>query len=74
MLNSEINDAMFCTATTFSAERRREIYEARYVNGGGVVGWAFADAMIDKAVNEEAGDFLREKVRDPFAIPLSPKS
>lgn len=64
MLDDEINDAMFQTASEFTAEERRRIYEARYANGGGVVGWAFADAMLDKDVNEEAGNFLREKVRD----------
>ncbi len=64
MLDDEINDAMFHSASDFTAERRRQIYEARHANGGGVVGWAFIDAMADKAVNEEAGDFLREKVRD----------
>ena len=64
MLDDEINDAMFRSASDFTAERRRQIYEARHANGGGVVGWAFIDAMADKAVNEEAGDFLREKVRD----------
>lgn len=69
MLDSEVNDAMFCTASTFSAKRRREIYEARYANGGGVVGWAFIDAMADKGVNDEAADFLREKVRDVVADP-----
>ncbi|WP_150293209.1 flavin-containing monooxygenase [Sphingobium estronivorans] len=71
MLDDEINDAMYKKASEFSAEQRRQIYEARHANGGGVVGWAFADAMIDKEVNEEAGNFLREKVRavvdDPAA-------
>ena len=69
MLDDEINDAMFQKASDFTPERRREIYEARYRNGGGVVGWAFCDAMIDVAVNEEAADFLRSKiyttVKDP---------
>lgn len=69
MLHDEINDAMFEPASNFTAERRREIYEARYANGGGVVGWAFADAMVDKDVNEEAGNFLREKVRDVIVDP-----
>lgn len=64
MLDNKINDAMFEPASNFTPARRREIYEARYRNGGGVIGWAFADAMIDPAANEEAGDFLREKVRD----------
>lgn len=64
MLDDEINNAMFRSAHEFSAEERRRIYEARHANGGGVVGWAFADAMVDPVVNEEAGDFLREKVRD----------
>lgn len=64
MLADEINDIMFRPSTEFSPEDRRAVYEARYVNGGGVIGWAFADAMVNPAANEEAGDFLREKVRD----------
>lgn len=63
MLADEINDAMFSKASDFSPARRREIYEARYANGGGVVGWAFADAMSDADANEEAADFLRAKIR-----------
>lgn len=62
MLDDEINDAMFKTAGEFTPQRRREIYEARYANGGGVVGWAFCDAMADPQVNEEAADFLRSKI------------
>lgn len=69
MLADEINDAMFKSASEFTPERRRQIYEARHANGGGVVGWAFVDAMVDKQVNEEAGDFLREKVRDVVQDP-----
>ncbi|MBY8825619.1 flavin-containing monooxygenase [Sphingomonas colocasiae] len=69
MLDDEINDAMFEPASNFTTERRREIYEARYANGGGVVGWAFADAMVSVDANEEAGDFLREKVRDAIVDP-----
>ncbi len=62
MLDDAINDAMFQKAGEFTPERRREIYEARYANGGGVVGWAFCDAMADPKVNEEAADFLRGKI------------
>ncbi|MBL8270252.1 flavin-containing monooxygenase, partial [Steroidobacter sp.] len=62
MLDDEINDAMFKTAGEFTPQRRREIYEARYENGGGVVGWAFCDAMANPKVNEEAADFLRSKI------------
>ncbi|HEY6641284.1 NAD(P)/FAD-dependent oxidoreductase [Povalibacter sp.] len=62
MLDDAINDTMFQKASDFTPQRRREIYEARYENGGGVVGWAFCDAMADVAVNEEAADFLRSKI------------
>ncbi|MFC4312667.1 flavin-containing monooxygenase [Steroidobacter flavus] len=62
MLDDAINDAMFQKAGEFTPERRREIYEARYANGGGVVGWAFCDAMADPEVNEEAANFLRGKI------------
>jgi cyclohexanone monooxygenase len=62
MLDDAINDAMFQKAGEFTPERRREIYEARYANGGGVVGWAFCDAMADVNVNEEAANFLRSKI------------
>lgn len=69
MLPDEVNDTAFQKAAEFAPEQRQAIYETRYENGGGVVGWAFADAMIDPDVNEEAGDFLRAKigsaVRDP---------
>lgn len=70
MLDDAINDAMFQPTTAFSTEERRRIYEARYENGGGVVGWAFADAMVDPQANEEAGDFLREKVRASVNDPV----
>ncbi|GAA0336776.1 NAD(P)/FAD-dependent oxidoreductase [Sphingomonas oligophenolica] len=70
MLADEINDIMFRASTDFSPEDRRAVYEARYANGGGVIGWAFADAMINPAANEEAGDFLREKVRDVIEDPV----
>lgn len=63
MLDDDINDAMFRPASDFTPEQRQEIYEARYRNGGGVVGWAFCDAMIDEEVNEEAANFLRGKIR-----------
>lgn len=63
MLDSEVNDTIFQKASEFTQEQRRSIYENRYKNGGGVVGWAFYDAMIDKAVNEEAADFLRGKIK-----------
>lgn len=70
MLDDEINDAMFRNASEFTAEERRRIYEARHASGGGVVGWAFADAMIDKDVNQEAADFLTEKVRAVVNDPI----
>lgn len=63
MLDSEVNDTIFQKASEFTPEQRRRIYENRYENGGGVVGWAFYDAMIDKAVNDEAADFLRGKIK-----------
>ncbi len=62
MLDDAINNAMFQKASEFTPEKRREIYEARYANGGGVVGWAFCDAMENLTVNEEAADFLRSKI------------
>ncbi|HEY9091346.1 NAD(P)/FAD-dependent oxidoreductase [Parasphingorhabdus sp.] len=72
MLPDEVNDTALQKASDFSPERRAEIYETRYANGGGVVGWAFGDAMVDPEVNQEAGDFLRSKiatvVEDPDTV------
>lgn len=78
MLDDAVNDVMFRKASEFTPEQRRDIYERRWECGGGVVGWAFCDAMIDKAVNDEAADFLRSKiktiVKDPdVAETLTPK-
>lgn len=78
MLDDAVNDVMFRKASEFTPEERRDIYERRWECGGGVVGWAFCDAMIDKAVNDEAADFLRGKiktiVKDPdVAETLTPR-
>lgn len=78
MLDDSINDAMFRKASEFTDEERHEIYEHRWECGGGVVGWAFCDAMIDRDVNEEAANFLRSKIKtivnDPdVAETLTPK-
>jgi cyclohexanone monooxygenase len=63
MLDDAVNDTMFEPAGNFTPEQRQAIYETRYRNGGGVVGWAFADAMVKQDVNDEAADFLRSKIK-----------
>ncbi|WP_282571952.1 flavin-containing monooxygenase [Roseomonas acroporae] len=43
-------------------ERRRE-YEARWANGGTAFMGAYADLLRDKAANDTAAEFVREKIR-----------
>ena len=64
MIEDDVYQTVNQPASDFTAAERRAIYEKRYTYGGGVVAWAFADAMVNKSTNDEAADFLREKVRD----------
>jgi cyclohexanone monooxygenase len=65
-------------ALTMTPERRREIYERRWLHGGGQFVLAFPDLMIDEAVNTTAAQFIHAKideiVRDPaVAQALKPR-
>jgi cyclohexanone monooxygenase len=46
-----------------SAEERREVYEEFWQIGGLAYILAFADLLLDPKANEEASDFVREKIR-----------
>jgi cyclohexanone monooxygenase len=56
-------------ALAMSSERRREIYERRWLHGGGQFVLAFPDLLIDEEANTTAAQFIHAKideiVRDP---------
>jgi len=47
-----------------SPEERRKIYEAAWEKGGLQFRAAFQDMMVNKASNDTAADFIREKIRE----------
>jgi cyclohexanone monooxygenase len=49
-------------ALTMTPERRREIYERRWLHGGAQFVLAFPDLMIDEEVNTTAAHFIHEKI------------
>jgi cyclohexanone monooxygenase len=65
------------TAAELSPEERRREMEERWERGGFALGGAFCDLLIDKKANDEAAEFVREKIRgivkDPeLAAKLAP--
>ncbi len=51
------------SALQVSAAERRAEYEARWASGGLPFLGSFADMLFDRAANETAADFIREKIR-----------
>ena len=50
-------------AADLTPEQRRKDMEHRWRRGGFSLGGAFADLITDKAANDEAAEFVREKIR-----------
>ena len=66
-------------ASDLSPTERRAVMEDRWRRGGFALGGAFSDLVTDKAANDEASEFVREKIRqivkDPaVAEVLSPRN
>jgi cation diffusion facilitator CzcD-associated flavoprotein CzcO len=66
-------------AADLSPAQRREVLEDRWRRGGFALGGAFADLVTDKAANDEASEFVREKIREIVKDPkvaevLSPRN
>ena len=67
------------SALEVSEEERRQAYEDRWRTGGFALIGAYADLIADKAANDTAAEYVREKIRgivkDPVtAEKLAPKS
>ena len=66
-------------ALSVSAEERRAEYEARWAAGGTAFMAAFSDLLTNRAANDTAADFVREKIRGLVTNPevaeiLAPKN
>ncbi|WP_018331450.1 flavin-containing monooxygenase [Actinomycetospora chiangmaiensis] len=53
------------------ADRRRELYEAAWERGGLRFRAAVKDLLTDRAVNDDASDFIREKIRETVHDPAT---
>jgi cyclohexanone monooxygenase len=52
------------SALDASPEERREAYEAKWAEGGSISFlYAYTDLLVNKAANETASEFVREKIR-----------
>lgn len=56
-------------STELTPEERRAVMEDRWQRGGFALGGSFADLVFDKAANDEASDFVREKIRQVVKDP-----
>jgi cyclohexanone monooxygenase len=52
-----------CSALDVGAEERQREYETRWRRGGLGFAFAFADLLKDRAANDTAAEFFREKIR-----------
>jgi cyclohexanone monooxygenase len=50
-------------AADLTPAERRAVLEDRWARGGFALGGSFADLITDKAANDEASEFVREKIR-----------
>jgi cyclohexanone monooxygenase len=67
------------TAAELTPDERRKTMEDRWARGGFAFGGTFADLYTNRAANDEAAEFLREKIRGTVKNPrvaeaLSPRS
>lgn len=63
MLDRKYTDiAALTKGADLTPEQREEVLEARWAYGGGMVGYAFRDVLVDPQVNEQVGDFFRRKL------------
>jgi cyclohexanone monooxygenase len=56
-------------AAEVPAEQRREVYERVWANGGPVFTSCFPDQLVDRASNELAAEYVRERIREIVADP-----
>jgi cyclohexanone monooxygenase len=59
------------SALAVSAEERQREYEKRWTRGGLGFGATFADLLTDRAANDTAADFFREKIRSIVRDPAT---
>ena len=56
-------------ALSVTEQERREAFEARWAKGGVNFIRTFGDIMLDKAANDTAADFVRDKIREIVRTP-----
>jgi cation diffusion facilitator CzcD-associated flavoprotein CzcO len=54
-----------------SADERKRLYEAAWEKGGLQFRTTFRDLTVDKAANDTAAEFLKQKIRDTVADPVT---
>lgn len=59
------------SAKEASEDRRREVYEERWANGGAAFMGSFNDIVVDQASNDTAAEFVREKIRETVKDPAT---
>jgi cyclohexanone monooxygenase len=64
-----ILDANEGSALSVSAEERNAVYESRWARGGLGFYGSFGDFLSDKAANDTAADFIRQKIRSAVRDP-----
>jgi cyclohexanone monooxygenase len=58
-------------ASAFTPEERQRLYEEQWERGGPGFTGVFSDLMVDQAVNDEAADFVRNKIRKIVKDPVT---
>lgn len=62
MMSEEMLNTRKKMGSEYTKEERREILEGRWQFGGATMPRAFADILTNRDLNDEVGDFLREKI------------
>lgn len=62
MMNEEMLGTRHKPGSDFTKEERKQVLEDRWQFGGATMPRAFLDIMTNIELNEEVGDFLREKI------------